>query len=52
MSVFVIQNLLAAMALSKHYMHILYHLENTLSVTKHRLSMSFWFPFKMFPFRS
>ena len=50
MAVFIILNWLAAATLSEHYMNILYHRENTLSVTEHRLSTSFRFPFEMFPF--
>ena len=52
MAVFIIWNWLAAATLSEHYMNILYHRENTLSVTEHRLSTSFRFPFEMFPFSS
>ena len=52
MAVFIIRNLLASTALSKHDMDIIHHRENTLSVSEHSLSMSFWFPFKMFSFSS
>jgi hypothetical protein len=51
-TIFVIWNLSAATTLSKHYIHILYHQENMLSITEHRLSTSFWFPIKMFSFHS
>ena len=52
MAIFIIRNWLATATLSEQYMNILYHRENTLSVTVHRLSSSFRFPFEMFPFSS
>ena len=52
MAVFIIRNWLAAATLSEHYMNILYHRKNMLSIMEHRLSMSFRFPFEMFPFPS